>query len=461
MQMAELQESNQQAAQQLQDILDSLPDGILTLDESGRIIGINRAACKMLGVSRKKALLKGCTCVLGKKLCGPNSALLNSIRDKKKVTDYETQVVDSNGQRRVLLLSGTVLRNTEGEDSGAVITVQDITEITELRQDLEKRYSLYNIIGKSKQMREIFDLIEEVSDSNATVLIEGETGTGKELVARAVHHHHIARAKKPFVAINCSALAEGLLESELFGHVRGAFTGATRDKRGRFEAANGGTIFLDEIGDISPLIQVKLLRVLQERTIERVGSDKTISVDVRVVAATHRSLSELVNQGKFRQDLFYRLRVVPIRIPPLRERRDDIPLLAQYFIDRFRDETGRPVDNLEQDSLEYLVDYDWPGNVRELENAIEYAFVKCRRGAIKPGHLPTEIISGQPSNSNQAVKPRLHSPELGKDDLLTQTDGALRTSGWNIAKAARQLGISRTTLYKRIKEFDLVSPFNQ
>ena len=457
--MTETQESSQQAAQQLQDILDSLPDGILTLDDSGRIIGINRAACKMLGVNRKKALLKGCTCVLGKKLCGPNSALLNSIRDRKKVKDYETQVVDSAGQRRVLMLSGTVLHNTEGEDSGAVITVRDVTELTSLRQDLEKRYSLHNIIGKSKQMREIFDLIEEVSDSNATVLIEGETGTGKELVARAVHYNHVTRNRKPFVAVNCSALAEGLLESELFGHVRGAFTGATRDKRGRFEAADGGTIFLDEIGDISPLIQVKLLRVLQERTIERVGSDKTVQVDVRVVAATHRSLAELVNQGRFRQDLYYRLRVVPIRIPALRERRDDIPMLAQYFIDRFRQETGRPVDSLDLDSLECMVDYDWPGNVRELENAIEYAFVKCRRGEIRPGHLPAEIVSGQPSKGSS--EPVSHMPSTGFNtkNLRIQTDSALRTAGWNIAKAARQLGISRTTLYKRINEFNLVSPF--
>ncbi len=446
-----------QTAQQLQEILDSLPEGILTIDDGGRIIGINRSACETLGVSREKALQKGCTCVLGEKLCGPDSILLDSIRKRQLLQSYETHVLDPSGKRRVLSLTGTILRNAEGNDVGGVISFRDITELSSLKQDLAQRYSLHNIVGKSKPMQEIFHIIQEVADSNATVLIEGESGTGKELVARAIHYHHVARSKKPFVAVNCSALAEGLLESELFGHVRGAFTGAIRDKQGRFEAADGGTVFLDEIGDISPFIQVKLLRFLQERTFERVGSDKSTTVDVRVVAATHKSLSNLVEQGKFRHDLYYRLRVVPVRLPALRERRDDIPLLAQHFVDRFRSQTGRPIEALDPDSLETVVDYDWPGNVRELENAIEYAFVKCREGLIGKAHLPVELRAT--GNTRYTLDASQSQPmKLQHQSTADVTRNTLDETGWNVAKAARKLSISRTTLYKRIRELNLQPP---
>ena len=357
-------------------------------------------------------------------------------------------------------MRSVVFRAGDEGARGGVVIFRDVTELVGLRRDLSERYRLHNIIGKSKAIRDVFELVEEVADSDATVLVEGETGTGKELVARAIHHLG-PRAAGPFVAVNCSALPESLLESELFGHTRGAFTGALRDKRGRFEAATGGTIFLDEIGDISAFnIQVKLLRVLQERTIERVGDERPIAVDIRVIAATNRPLAELVSAGRFRQDLLYRLRVVPIALPRLSDRRDDIPLLAQLFVERLRERTGRQIDGIDADALALMLDHSWPGNVRELENAVEYAFVKARRGLIRPAHLPPELrrrdaVAAEPPAQGQPTA----SGDRRRSDLLPERiREVLTAAGWNIAKAARRLRISRTTLYARMAEFDLHRP---
>ncbi len=447
------------AAHNVQSILDSLSEGILTLDDQGRITGINRVACDTLGVTRDKALMKGCLCVLGERFCGPESVLFESILKREPIRDYEVEMNLVSGVRRVLAVSTSVLRDAQDREVGGLVSFRDVTEIVSLKRDLGRKYKLHNIVGKSKQMQEVFGLVEEVADSDATVLIEGESGTGKELVARAIHYYHGTRSKNPFVAVNCSALAESLLESELFGHVRGAFTGAVRDKKGRFEAAAGGTIFLDEIGDISSLIQVKLLRVLQERTIERVGSDKSIPVDFRVVSATNRTLADVVRSGSFRQDLYYRLRVVPIRLPALRERRDDIPLLVQHFMQGFRQETNRPIEGVDKEALSALVDHSWPGNVRELENAIEYAFVKCQSGLIGLPHLPAEVVSGTSQETLPAgslLPKRRHRANAHL--VRERTAQALQATGWNITKAAKLLKISRTTLYKRIDELGLEEP---
>lgn len=442
----------------LEAILDGLVEGIVTLDDTGAIIGINRAACEILETEKPEALDTKCCDLLGRQLCQSASGIRESIRSGQPIRDIQIPVQTNSGNRKVLQFQTTTLPPREGRKRGSVVLFRDITELVALRENLERRYRLHNLVGKSKPMQEIFELITEVADSDATVLIEGESGTGKELVARAIHHLG-PRSAGPYVAVNCSALAEGVLESELFGHVQGAFTGATRDKRGRFEAAAGGTIFLDEIGDVAPAIQVKLLRVLQQRIIERVGSEESVPVDIRVIAATNRPLAEMVAEGSFRRDFYYRLRVVPIHLPPLRERRDDLPLLAQHFVERFREETGRNVEGLDPEATSLLLDYPWPGNVRELENAIEYAFVKVRGGLISPEHLPPELRNPSPIASPSGTPDSNPAPIVQRAmPDKEQIHYELHQAGWNIARAARRLQISRTTLYKKISELGLDRP---
>ena len=448
------------APDELQAILDSVAEGIVTLDQDGRVMEINQAACEILEVRRPEVTQTKCCALFGEQFCNAAAEIRESVSRGKPVDNVQARLRTTSGVNKMLSFRSKVLPGGRDSRRSSVLAFRDVTELVALRDDLSRRYRLHNIVGKSKPMQEIFRLIDEVADSDASVLIEGESGTGKELVARAIHHLG-PRANGPFTAVNCSALAEGVLESELFGHVEGAFTGATRDKRGRFEIADRGTIFLDEIGDLAPAIQVKLLRVLQDRTIERVGSHEPTAVDIRVVAATHRPLAAMVADGKFRQDLYYRLRVVPIHLPPLRQRRDDLPLLAQHFVERFREETGRPIEGLSPDALTLLLDYPWPGNVRELENAIEYAFVKARSGQILPGHLPPELRSSPVASiaaraaeaapfTSAAVEDGADGPER-LHRVLQETD-------WNVAKAARRLGISRTTLYARMRQHGLARP---
>lgn len=442
----------------LEAILDSLAEGIVTVTDQGQVMEINRAACEILDVDRQEAVGTSCQALFGAQFCHQAGAVRESLQRGEPVDNVHARLQTRDGREKVLNLRTNLLKHGRQRPHGSVVVFRDVTELVHLREDLARRYQLHNIVGKSKPMQEVFRLIEEVADSEASVLVEGESGTGKELVARAIHYLG-PRREGPFVAVNCSALAEGVLESELFGHVEGAFTGASRDKRGRFEAAAGGTIFLDEIGDLAPSIQVKLLRVLQERSIERVGSEQPIAVDIRVLAATHRPLTGMVAEGRFRQDLYYRLRVVPIELPPLRARRDDVPILAQHFVDRFREETGRPIDGVGPEALAVMLDYPWPGNVRELENAIAYAFVKCRNGQIAPAHLPPELRGGgalaAPFPSAGGLADPLAPPSPTSRESVHH---ALNAAGWNIARAARQLGMSRTTLYKRIAEWGLTRP---
>ena len=349
--------------------------------------------------------------------------------------------MDKNGRPRTIILNTAILHDKEKKPWGVVAIFRDMTELVSLKRQLKERFQFHKLIGKNHQMQEVYNLIEDIADSDATVLIQGESGTGKELVAQAIHYQG-PRTNKPFVRVNCSTLAESLLESELFGHVRGAFTGAIRDKIGRFELAQGGTAFLDEIGDISPAIQVKLLRVLQEKEIERVGDTKSIKVDVRVIAATNHDLKRLMREGKFREDLFYRLYVIPIHLPPLRERKEDIPLLVEHFIRQFKGQTGKKIESISEEALKLLLDYSWPGNVRELENVIEHAFVKCRVPLILPEHLPQEIL-GAKKVFGARKRPRLTEEQLHQ---------ALQETRGNKARAARELGIGRTTLWRKLKK---------
>jgi transcriptional regulator with PAS, ATPase and Fis domain len=299
-------------------------------------------------------------------------------------------------------------------------------------------------------MGKVFDLISSAAQSDAPVVAYGESGTGKELVAMAIHRLG-ARRSGPFVKVNCAALNESLLESELFGHVKGAFTGADRTRVGRFEAANGGDIFLDEIGDLPLSTQVKLLRVLQEKEIEKVGDHRPITIDVRILAATNKDLSKLMEQGRFREDLYYRIGVIPIHLPPLRERREDIPLLVDAFINRLRVKSGKPIIGISREALDLLINYDWPGNIRELINAIEYGFVLCSEGEILPVHLPEQLTQGSPPQTTLRRAEWLLSTAGQRDKVIE----ALAEAGGNRSKAANILGISRTTLWKRIKKYGI------
>lgn len=316
-----------------------------------------------------------------------------------------------------------------------------------LRKKLQRRYQFHDIISKSPRMLEVLELAREVSSLRSTVLIRGESGTGKELVARAIHFSG-SRAQKPFIAVSCAALAETLLESELFGYEKGAFTGAAERKKGKFELADGGTIFLDEIGDIGPKLQADLLRVLQERSFYRVGGTEEVQVDARVIAATHKDLRALADEGKFREDLYYRLNVIEIHIPPLRERREDIPLLAEHFVERISHELGKPVEEVAQDAIRLLMDHSWPGNVRELENAIERAIVSCRGRT-----LSAEDFSFLRNDGPAKIQIPDHLTLAEMEKLMIEA--ALRRTGGNVKEAAASLGIDRSTLYEKLKRYGI------
>ena len=333
----------------------------------------------------------------------------------------------------------------------AIILIEDITELTNLRRQTKMQSMFAGLVGQNKKMLDLFEAIEELAQVNVPVLIQGESGTGKELVASAIHREG-KRSKKPFIAVNCGALPETLLESELFGYVKGAFTGAARDKKGRFELADGGTIFLDEIGDISQTMQVKLLRVLQEGTFERVGSEVTTKVDVRVISASNKDIQKEVATGRFREDLYYRLFVVPLYIPPLRERPDDIPLLVDHFLKEAVIELEKDITVLSPEALKLFLEYKWPGNIRELQNAIKYALVKCKDQIIEPVHLPPFLNLKNEKPTIPGIK-KTRSRKLNTNSVRD----ALKQTNENKVEAARILGVSRATLYRFLDE---MSPLN-
>jgi transcriptional regulator with PAS, ATPase and Fis domain len=330
--------------------------------------------------------------------------------------------------------------------SGAVVVIRDETRIADLERDLRERRQFHNIIGKSRQMQEVYTLIENLADVQTTVLISGESGTGKELVAEAIHYKGV-RKDMPLVKVSCSALSESLLESELFGHVRGAFTGAVKDKTGRFQRADGGTIFLDEIGDISPRTQLQMLRVLQEMEFERVGDSSPVRVDVRVIAATNRDLAERVRSGEFREDLYYRLKVIELALPPLRERTDDIPILLEHFIGKFNQRLGRNIAGVSAEVSRLCMEYPWPGNIREFEHALEHGFILCRQSTITLEHLPKNIREFRGDDSVSSAE--------GEEDERARIISSLEKAGGNKARAARLLNIDRKTLYRKLEKYSI------
>jgi transcriptional regulator with PAS, ATPase and Fis domain len=382
-----------------------------------------------------------------------------------RVVNKHCTIRSKDGRTVHLLKNARVLHDAHGQVLGGVETVTDISELLDkdreihgLRRELKRSYGFEGLLGESRAMRQVFELLESAAQSEAPVVIFGESGTGKELAAAAIHQRSPRKAG-PFIKVNCAALNESLLESELFGHEKGAFTGAERQRKGRFEAAHHGSLFLDEVGDLPPAVQVKLLRVLQEGEIERVGSQEPIKVDVRIISATHRDLAGLMRQGKFREDLYYRINVIPVTLPPLRARLEDLPLLVQGFIERLALRSGRPITGIARAALERLMAYPWPGNVRELINAMEFAFVTCREGEIQAHHLPPNILG---LGGTGLARPTPRGPAgpggagaKGEEQMRAELEQALAAAGGHKAKAADLLGISRVTLWKRLKRAGL------
>jgi PAS domain S-box-containing protein len=423
-------------------ILDSITEGVFTVDLKWRITSFNRAAEIITGIKRFDAVGRQCFEVFRADVCETGCMLRRTIETKAPISNMPVHVYRADKKRIPISVSTTLLRDENGSIIGGVETFQDMSALHELQKALRRQHSFEDIISKNEKMLKIFGILPQVAESSSTVLIEGASGTGKELIARAVHNHSPHR-DGPFVAVNCGALPDSLIESELFGYKAGAFTDARQDKPGRFALAQNGTIFLDEIGDISPSVQVRLLRVLQHRVYEPLGSNRPVPTNARVIAATHRNLSRLVREEKFRDDLYFRINVFKIVLPTLAERRDDIPLLADHFIERFNHQKGREVKGLTRDALAALMLHDWPGNVRELENAIEHAFILCREDFIRIDDLPEHLI---PRGGHVSMPAGMSLQEIEKAAILQ----ALQRHGGKKVATARELGIDKNTLRRKM-----------
>jgi len=428
-------------------VLDSIADGVFTVDLDWNITFFNRAAEEITGVPAAEALGRQCRDVFHSSLCDGSCALKSCLAEDAPMHHRSVYILRPDGSQVPISVSAAPLKDRQGRLVGGVETFRDESALHLMRREMESAYTLEDMVGKSQAMRRLFGLIPQVADSEATVLLEGESGTGKELVARALHNLG-PRRKKPFVAVNCAALPDTLLESELFGYKAGAFTDAKRDKPGRFDQAQGGTIFLDEIGDMPPTLQAKLLRVLQERVFEPLGGVAPVHADVRIVSASNQNLETLVLEGRFRQDLFFRLNVVRMRLPALRERREDIPLLTAHFIRKYNLLTGKDITGVTDEVLGLFLRHSFPGNIRELENTLEYAFILCPGGLIHPEHLPDHILPSPAHALSDSTPAKAQTMEEVKHQAVQ--DALLRHDGKRMA-ACRELNISKDTLRRILK----------
>ena len=423
-------------------ILDNLKEGIIAHDLQRRIFFFNSEAERITGYSREEVVGRDCHEVFGAPFCGQRCSFCDGSPIFQDHVTYPLSITSKNGEIRRVEFRATMMRGDDGNYSGVLAAFTDVTQLLELQRRSGELNRFSNIIGADSKMLAVYQQIVDVAQYDFPVHLSGETGTGKELVANAVHNES-RRGGAPFVPINCGALPEGLIESELFGHVKGAFSGAIRDKKGRFELADGGTVFLDEVAELPKPLQVKLLRFLQEGTFEKVGGERTVSVNVRVISATNKDLKREVQREGFREDLFYRLNVIPIHIPPLRERKTDIPLLAKHFLRQVAERNEQPTPTISEAALALMMDYHWPGNVRELQNAVQFAIVKCNNTLIMPDDLPLELRQLQTAPSKL--------DRVRKLDIQAVRDTLVKTGG-NKASAARELGVGRATLYRFLSD---------
>jgi len=426
----------------LKRILENLREGVIAHDLQRRIFYFNREAEKITGYSREDILNRDCHEAFGEPFCGANCSFCGEFSSLKNSKEYTVTITRKGGEPRRIEMYATMMVDENDKQIGILATFRDITEILELQIKSRDIFSFANIIGRDSKMLAVFRQIRDVVSYDFPVHIYGDTGTGKELVAMAIHNES-RRKGAPFVPINCGALPEGLIESELFGHVKGSFSGAIRDKKGRFELADGGTIFLDEVAELPKHLQVRLLRFLQDGSIEKVGSEKTISVNTRVISATNKNLKEEIRKDDFREDLYYRLNVIPINIPPLRDRKTDIPLLVNHFLQQMAGSSGTEPLAISSEAMSMMMGYQWPGNVRELQNAIQFSMVKSNGRIIMPANLPIEV-----KNVQAPVYRRGPSRKLDADIVKT----ALTEAGGNKSKAARLLGVGRATLYRFLSD---------
>ncbi|MBF0455056.1 MAG: sigma 54-interacting transcriptional regulator [Magnetococcales bacterium] len=441
-----IRDQKQEAQQHLEAVFDSVQEAIITLDPDGSIRDVNRAGQQLCGLS---------DAVIGRSYlsvihCESLKEQVSRVFEgKMPIERVEISCKNSRHESQVIHVSVSPLLNTRHQFNGIVVVILDVTRLAHLEQNRRERSRFHRLLGRSPAMRHIFSLIEDLAIVDTSVLITGDSGTGKELVAEALHFQG-SRGEGPLVKVNCAGLTETLLESELFGHIKGSFTGAHKDKIGRFQLANGGTILLDEIGDISANMQTRLLRVLQERVIERVGDTRSIKLDIRVIAATNRDLQAKVNEGLFRKDLFYRLNVVEIRLPALKERTEDIPLLTDHFIGKFNQQFKKNIESVTEPVMALFKKYHWPGNVRELEHVLEHGFVVCRESAIGLAHLPRNLSS---------IKRELGIvEENGSGSTVSERDrviASLQAAQWNKGQAAKALGVSRSTLYRWMERLNI------
>ncbi len=452
-----MDEINNDAVDVTETILESISDGVFTVNLQWRIMSFNRAAEEITGISRDEAIGRYCWEVFRSNMCEGDCALKRTMKEKRAFLSTSTYIINSEKNRIPISVSTALLQKENGEIIGGVETFRDNTLVEELRKELDGKVQLGDMISRSPLMKDIFSVLPQIAESDSTVLIEGETGTGKEMMARALHDYSL-RSNKPFVAINCGALPDTLLESELFGYKKGAFTSAVKDKEGFFTAAAGGTILLDELGETSPAFQVKLLRVLEEREYQPLGSTVKKPADVRVIAATNKNLTELVESGKFRRDLFYRVNIVRLNLPALKKRKEDIPLLADIFIKKGNRLRGNGVTHLSDEAMQIILQHDFPGNIRELENIIEHSMILCKHGVITADFLSADL------KEQQVVVKKCNSSTVGEIKKTVNTVesemiiSALNRNHFNRTATAKELGMHKSTFFRKVKKLGITLP---